>query len=153
MTFGGFILSKRAIEITFPVAEVNRIAEKESTGFGRRHYRPVYVMHKWWARRLGSIFRAILLYSLADDDLIGWNKDPKELWDFFSKSTDLGRKVVLDPMMGGGTTVVEALRLGCKVIAGDLNPVSWFVVKKQIEDIEPEKLELYLIQLEEEIGQ
>ena len=110
-------------------------------------------MHKWWARRLGSIFRTIILYSLADEKLNGWDKDPEKLWDFFSKSPDFDGKVVLDPMMGGGTTVVEALRLGCKVIAGDLNPVSWFVVKKQIEDINPEVLKTSLVQLEEEIGQ
>jgi len=29
------------------------------------------------------------------------------------------------PFMGGGTTIVEALRLGCKVIGVDLNPVAW----------------------------
>jgi tRNA G10 N-methylase Trm11 len=29
--------------------------------------------------------------------------------------------VILDPFMGGGTTVVEPLRLGCKVIGVDLN--------------------------------
>src|SRR5262249_32758795 len=41
-------------------------------------------------------------------------------------------KLVLDPFMGGGTTVVEALRLGCHVIGVDLNPVAWFVVKTEI---------------------
>jgi len=35
------------IEVTFPIREVNRIAEKESTGFGRLLYRLVYTMHKW----------------------------------------------------------------------------------------------------------
>ncbi|MHA1576480.1 MAG: DUF1156 domain-containing protein [Candidatus Thorarchaeota archaeon] len=149
---GGSTLPKRAIEITFPIAEVNRIAEKESTGFGRRHYRPVYVMHKWWARRLGSIFRAILLYSLADDKLSEWDQNPHNLWEFFSKTTNLEEKIVLDPMMGGGTTVVEALRLGCKVVAGDLNPVSWYVVKKQIEDIDSNLLKTALSQLELDLG-
>jgi adenine-specific DNA methylase len=55
-------------------------------------------------------------------------------------------------MMGGGTTVVEALRLGCNVVAGDLNPVAWFVVKKQIEDINPKDLGHALILLERELG-
>jgi adenine-specific DNA methylase len=55
-------------------------------------------------------------------------------------------------MMGGGTTVVEALRFGCKVIAGDLNPVSWFIVKKEFEDINPERLRLALVQLENDLG-
>ncbi|MFW9814155.1 MAG: DUF1156 domain-containing protein [Candidatus Thorarchaeota archaeon] len=137
---------KRPIESTFPIAQVNKIAEKESTGFGRRHYRPVYVMHKWWARRLGSVFRTILLYSLS----VGKNlNDP---WKSFSREVDFQGKVVLDPMMGGGTTVIEALRLGCKVIGGDLNPVSWFIVKKQVEDIDPELLRNSLAEIEKDLG-
>jgi adenine-specific DNA methylase len=118
----------------------------ESTGFGRRHYRPVYVMHKWWARRLGSIFRAILLYSLAETE------SDQNLWNQYPKEVDFSGKIVLDPMMGGGTTVVEALRFGCNIIAGDLNPVSWFIVKKQVEDIDPDLLRTAMVKLEEELG-
>ena len=109
-------------------------------------------MHKWWARRLGSVFRTILLYSLADDELDGWNGKPNSLWEFYSKDINLDGKIVLDPMMGGGTTVIEALKLGCKVIAGDLNPVSWFLVKKQVEDIDPELIAQTLGKLDDEIG-
>ena len=157
-------MSKRAIEVTFPIAEVNSIAEKESTGFGRRHYRPWSVMHKWWARRLGSVFRTILLYSLADENMIQWDnnqndyvlskwdQNPHSLWSFYSHDVRLPKKVVMDPMMGGGTTVVEALRLGCKVIAGDLNPVAWFTVKKQIEDIDPSQIKDNLVLLDKNIG-
>jgi putative DNA methylase len=157
-------LPKRPIEFTFPITEVNSIAEKESTGFGRRHYRPWSVMHKWWARRLGSVFRTILLYSLADENMIQWNnnqndyvsskwdQNPHTLWNFYSHDVKFPGKIVLDPMMGGGTTVVEALRLGCKVIAGDLNPVAWFVVKKQIENIDPQQLKAALTSLDKKIG-
>jgi putative DNA methylase len=142
---GGRNLPKRPIETKFPISKINRIAEKESTGFGRRHYRPIYVMHKWWARRLGSIFRSILLYTLSDGR-------SDSLWDSYSSEIDLSGKLVLDPMMGGGTTVVEALRFGCKVIAGDLNPVSWFIVKKEVEDIDPEKLRRAILKLDNEMG-
>jgi adenine-specific DNA methylase len=102
-------------------------------------------MHKWWARRLGSIFRSILLYTLGEGN-------PNQLWDSYPDKIHYSDKVVLDPMMGGGTTVVEALRFGCKVIAGDLNPVSWFIVKKEIEDIDPETLRLALVKLENDLG-
>jgi len=109
-------------------------------------------MHKWWARRLGSVFRTILLYSLADDKLDGWSGNPDSLWEFYARDVELNGKIVLDPMMGGGTTVVEALKLGCKVIGGDLNPVSWFLVKKQVDDIDPNLLESTLQKLEDDLG-
>ena len=109
-------------------------------------------MHKWWARRLGSVFRTILLYSLSDESIDGWNGRPSDLWEYYSRDVHLSGKVVLDPMMGGGTTVIEALKLGCKVIAGDINPVSWFLVKKQVEDIDPELLVRSLQELDDELG-
>ncbi|MDH4213950.1 MAG: DNA methyltransferase [Candidatus Thorarchaeota archaeon] len=152
VTIGVFIPLKRAIESTFPIAKINQIAEGESTGFGRRHYRPVYVMHKWWARRLGSIFRSIILYSLADEKLTSWDKKAENLWKFYSQDVQLHGKVVLDPMMGGGTTVVEALKLGCKVVGGDLNPVAWFIVKKSVEDIDPELLRQALTNINRDLG-
>lgn len=37
--------------------------------------------------------------------------------------------VVLDPFMGGGTTVVEALALGRRCIGSDLNPLSSFLAR------------------------
>lgn len=52
------------IERGFPIEQVNDIADRE--GRAKLHYRPLSTMHKWWARRLGSVFRAISLYSLVD---------------------------------------------------------------------------------------
>ena len=37
--------------------------------------------------------------------------------------------VVLDPFMGGGTSIVEGMRLGRKTIGIDLNYISFFVTK------------------------
>lgn len=130
------------IDKTFPIEQVNAIADKESTGFGRRHYRPIYTIHKWWARRLGSVFRAILLYSLADDDYVPnrehlFHIEGDGLWPAYFQDVHFD-KVVLDPMMGGGTTIVEALRFGTKVVGCDLNPVAWFVVKKEVEPLDLE---------------
>ncbi len=98
------------------------------------------------------MFRTILLYSLADESIDGWNGKPSGLWEYYSRDVNLRGKVVLDPMMGGGTTVIEALKLGCRVIAGDINPVSWFLVKKQVEDIDPELLVSSLRKLDDEFG-
>ncbi|MFW9944116.1 MAG: DUF1156 domain-containing protein [Candidatus Sifarchaeia archaeon] len=95
---------------------------------------------------MGSVFRSILLYSLADE------KEVSTLWEQYPSVVDFSDKVILDPMMGGGTTVVEALRFGCKIIAGDLNPVAWFIVKKEIEDIDPDLLRNVLARLKSELG-
>jgi hypothetical protein len=45
------------IERSFPIERVNEIASKE--GRAKMYYRPIYTMHKWWARRLGCVFRCV----------------------------------------------------------------------------------------------
>jgi len=43
------------------------------------------------------------------------------------------RILVLDPMAGGGSIPYEALRLGLDVVAGELNPVAYIVLKATLE--------------------
>jgi putative DNA methylase len=45
---------------------------------------------------------------------------------------------VLDPFAGGGAIPLEAMRLGCKATAVDINPVAWFILKCTLEY--PQKL-------------
>lgn len=85
-------------------------------------YRPPYYVHKWWARRIGSVFRGIALDMLLPED--------DDVMDAYYRSHDFSDVVVLDPFMGGGTTVGETLRLGCKVVGCDLNPVAWYLVSQ-----------------------
>jgi hypothetical protein len=118
---------KRAIEESFPIVEINRLAVPE-----RNAFKPIYMMHKWFARRASCVFRGILLGALkpaGTDIMAEFYKDHRD-------DPDTQDKVILDPFMGGGTTVVEALRLGCKVVGIDLNPVAWFVVKTQVESVD-----------------
>src|SRR6056297_160874 len=148
------------IERGFPIERINEIAEKE--GRAKQHYRPIYTMHKWWARRLGCVFRSVCLYALLDgeteitatepgeettklsdfglgtDDLDTWVEtveatDPSPLWNLYAKDVTVEDKTVLDPFMGGGTSLVEASRFGAEVVGNDLNPVAWFVTKKEME--------------------
>jgi putative DNA methylase len=98
------------IDDDFDVAFANEIARLES--YNKHHYRPNTYMHKWWARRCGSTFRLILKHLVTDP----------EQQDYYVAG-GLEGKVVLDPMMGGGTTLHEALRLGADVVGVDIDAI------------------------------
>ncbi len=98
------------IDTAFPVDIVNALAGIET--FNKHLFRPNTYLHKWWARRSGTTFRAILK-QLADD--------PGRR-DYYAVG-GLEHKVILDPMLGGGTTVHEAIRLGAHVIGSDIDPI------------------------------
>jgi adenine-specific DNA methylase len=132
----------RFIEKTLPVEYLNPVAMAEGNA-----KKPVYRMHKWWARRLGSVFRMIALATFSTA-----GESEQSIWHRFCEGVDLEGKIVLDPFMGGGTTVVEALRLGCKVIGADINPVAWFITKKEIEPVDPDTLNLAYQYLDETAG-
>ena len=174
------------IERGFPIERVNEIAEKE--GRAKMYYRPIYTMHKWWARRLGCVFRAISLYTLLDDpekvsvyepghegetlsaygdDTDGESDldiasllervdmtDPESLWELYPKDVRVEDKKILDPFMGGGTSLVEASRFGAEVVGNDLNPVAWFVTKKELEagQTDVEELEEAFEQVKENVA-
>lgn len=139
-------LVPKAIEENFPFSQINAIAYRESNA--KRYFRPVLTLHKWFARRLGSVFRSILIYaSLSSlvpevEDTSSLSMDhtlpaAKDFWDVFLQEHDFNDLTVLDPFMGGGTTIIEAVRLGFNgIIGGDLNPVAWFTVKKELEAVD-----------------
>jgi len=103
------------IEKDFPFADLSLIAERES--WRKEVYRPVYYIHKWWAKRLGSVFRGILLAACLDES--------DDFWEFYYKKNDFKNITVFDPFMGSGVTLGEAIKLGCKAIGRDINPVSF----------------------------
>ena len=131
---------KRAIEESFPIVEINRLAIPE-----RNAFKPIYQMHKWFARRASCVFRAILLGAMkpAGTDIM------EEFYKDHTHDPDTKGVRILDPFMGGGTTVVEALRLGCHVTGIDLNPVAWFIVKTEVEPVDIEDLKTAFKRLEE----
>ena len=98
------------IDTDFPVQSADLLARLES--YNKHHYRPNSYLHKWWARRCGSTFRYILKGLVAD---------PARR-DYYTAG-GLEGMVILDPMMGGGTTLHEAIRLGANVIGADLDPI------------------------------
>lgn len=124
---------------------------------------PTTYLHVWFARRPLVASRAAILGSLlhvsADRKgflhTLGIHGDPVETagrlakataagvrlgahaygypraWRFTPEPQALGR--VLDPTAGGGSIPLEAARLGCDVLANDLNPVAALILKATVE--------------------
>jgi putative DNA methylase len=116
------------IDDDFDVAFANEIARLES--YNKHHYRPNTYMHKWWARRCGSTFRLILKHLVTDPA----RRD-------YYVAGGLEGKVVLDPMMGGGTTLHEALRLGADVVGVDIDPIPVLQARATLSPVSLRELE------------
>lgn len=117
----------KVIENDFPFEVIDPIAENES--YRKEINRPIYHIHKWWAKRLGSVFRSIVSGSLAQN-----------VWPDFHTNQNYKNLVVLDPFMGSGTTLGEAAKLGAKVIGCDVNPVSTFLVRQALTHLDTNEL-------------
>jgi putative DNA methylase len=98
------------IDGSFPEGEVDELARLES--YNKHLYRPNTYLHKWWARRSGTTFRHILKALVTDPARQG-----------YYTPGGLEGTAILDPMMGGGTIVHEAIRLGANVIGVDVDPI------------------------------
>jgi len=136
------------------VALLDRLVQDETRK--RQYYRPIYSVHKWWARRPGALFRALVLLAarphLADGLLLpGHDGSPSPLSPYF-QGHNLEDVIILDPFMGGGTTLVEAHRLGAKVIGSDINPVAYWTVRETLKPLDLERLDDYFRQLEATAG-
>jgi hypothetical protein len=91
-------------------------------------------MHKWWARRLGVVFRMLLLAEAPGEELTRYKR-----WDRFYSSYRLPENfAVLDPFLGGGTSLIEAAKLGANCFGYDIDPVACFVSELELSSISPE---------------
>src|SRR5947199_4290721 len=98
----------------FPIEFISRLAERES--WRKEVHRPIYHVHKWWAKRLGSVFRGILLGTMLPEK--------SDLAAEFYKTHRFSNKTVFDPFMGSGTTIDEAHKLGFTAMGREINPVA-----------------------------
>lgn len=137
------ILKKKLIEVALPLEAIDRGCDEDKnrkTG----HIRNV---HKWFAPMPLPAWRAMLFASLVDDPAgsPSAREERARLLDIVSqlsrfdshtdarllrlareeitKATGGTEPVVIDPFCGGGSTVVEAQRLGLQSEASDLNQV------------------------------
>lgn len=80
-----------------------------------KQHSPVYMMHRYFARRPHNVFSELINHYTEEGDII------------------------LDPFCGGGVTIVEGLLLKRKVIGVDINPLATFVTEMEIEPLDIDK--------------
>ncbi|MCH5138237.1 hypothetical protein JMF89_13630 [Clostridiaceae bacterium UIB06] len=107
-----------------PIEFISQISKKEANS-----RKPIYQVHKWFGRKTDAIFRSILLALELDVEA---SDDFKEFY-YKENSKLLQGKIILDPFMGGGVTLINTLRLGGKAIGIDVNPVAWFITKNELQ--------------------
>lgn len=137
---------RKLIEVALPLESINRACEEDKdrkTGHIRN-------LHKWFAPMPLPAWRAALFASLVDDpsnDLPEQEakQEREKLFDLIRRlvpfeamrdqgalreanaairqSTQGNPPIIVDPFCGGGSTVIEAQRLGLQSIASDLNPI------------------------------
>ncbi|RYM39428.1 DNA methylase [Meiothermus sp. PNK-Is4] len=113
-----------SLEQDFDIPFVAQLALKEKQI--QQEYRPVIGVHKWFARRPGTVFRALLLSEFVGPGLE----------QHYYRGHDLSGLVIADPFMGGGTPVLEANRLGCDVVGFDINPMAYWIVRQELASLD-----------------
>ena len=113
-----------SIEQRFEVSLIAAMALREKQI--QQNYRPIIGIHKWFARRPGTLFRGLILAEFGD----------APLEEAFFRANDLPGIRIADPFMGGGTPLIEANRVGCDVQGFDVNPMSAWIVREEVQDID-----------------
>src|SRR5437588_4798883 len=101
-----------SIERNFDIRFIAEMALREKQI--QQNYRPLIAVHKWFARRPGTLFRGLLLAEFAAEPLA----------NVYFRSNSFPGKRVADPFMGGGTPLIEANRIDCDVLGVDINQMS-----------------------------
>lgn len=139
-------VARKLVEVALPLDEINAASKADK---GRAHG-TLKNLHKWFAPMPVPAWRALLFASLVDDpgddnkrvvllDLIkrlvanGADlPDPEtiaEAREVLRRQFPDGLPMVHDPFCGGGSTLVEAQRLGLESLGSDLNPVPALITR------------------------
>lgn len=133
-----------SIEKNFDIPFVADLALREKQI--QQNYRPFIAVHKWFARRPGTLFRALLLSEFVQTPLR----------ESFFRSNSLKGIRIADPFMGGGTPLIEANRVGCDIVGYDINPMAYWIVRQEIENLDVEAYRKaasnLVLRLDQEIG-
>jgi len=132
------------IETEFDLRFIAELARREKQI--QQFYRPHIQVHKWFARRPGTLFRGLLLAEYGQ----------RPVAEAFYDTNEFQGLLIADPFMGGGTPLIEANRVGCNVIGRDINPMSYWIVREQIEPLDLSEYDRAVAKLrawlEEKIG-
>jgi putative DNA methylase len=90
-----------------PTSKAETLTSAFSAIVDAKPHTPVYTMHRYFARRPWNVFHELVSHYTTKGDII------------------------LDPFCGGGVTVVEAIKLGRKVIGVDANPLATYVTEME----------------------
>lgn len=120
------------LEADFPFRELSLVAQAD-----RRATDPVYAGHRWWARRPPGAMRGILLAAFLPE-----TTPQARFWELFRDDNLLPMEGVrvFDPFAGGGTTLVEAARLGATPIGVDVDPLAVEIVRSELAPPDEEAL-------------
>ncbi|MCF6733710.1 hypothetical protein [Blastococcus sp. KM273129] len=111
------------LESAFPFVKVSRLVAAD-----RRAPDPAYQAHRWWARRPPALVRAALLGATRPA-----NTSPRSFWRTYANpEPHLAGLTVSDPFLGGGTTLVEAARLGARAVGTDVDPLAVAISHHQL---------------------
>ncbi|SHQ43855.1 DUF1156 domain-containing protein [Mycobacteroides abscessus] len=137
---------KKLIEVGLPLEEINAACK----AYKDRKMGTIRNLHKWFAAMPLPAWRALLFAALVDapDDenaraylldlvkrLVANGADLPDSSDLHEAKTVLAKQfpnglpVVMDPFCGGGSTLVEAQRLGLATVGTDLNPVPVLITR------------------------
>jgi adenine-specific DNA methylase len=97
----------------------------------QQNYRPIIAVHKWFARRPGTLFRGLLLSEFG----------ARPVEQSYYEANNFEGITVADPFMGGGTPLLEANRVGCNVVGLDINPMAAWIVREEIDSLDLEAYE------------
>lgn len=119
--------SPTMLEVGLPIRELSYVAQAS-----RRSKDPVYGSHRWWARRPPLIMRGLLLASVLSATV-----DHETFWTAFSSDQpSLSGLRVHDPFIGGGSTLVEAARLGADPSGTDIDPLAVAITEHELEVVD-----------------
>ena len=112
------------LETQFPFREISLIARAD-----RRSQDPIYTAHRWWARRPPSVMRGVILAGALPSET-----PLSTYWETFEKADAPLRGVrVHDMFAGGGSSLVEAARLGATPSGSDVDPLAVKIIQHELE--------------------